>query len=159
MKNAQHLKAYVQMHSDNKMAWYLLGKEYYKNGQYGKANYCFNQAGEVYEAFERSKVPAEMLQQYEEGLLESARERQTARLRKRRVLLALMLMLLLLIPAAVAPGIQQGSAGRAAPAANISAVLPETAEEPQVSPQEPISLDFMAVASDAAAGEGAWQPS
>ena len=96
MKNAQHLKAYVQMHPDNKMAWYLL-KEYYKNGQYGKANYCYNQAGEVYEAFERSKVPADMLQQYEEGLLESARERQTAKLRKRRVLLALMLLLLLLI--------------------------------------------------------------
>lgn len=36
MKNSQHLKAYVQMHPDNKMAWYLLGKEYYKNGQQGK---------------------------------------------------------------------------------------------------------------------------
>lgn len=155
MKNAQHLKAYVQMHPDNKMAWYLLGKEYYKNGQYGKANYCYNQAGEVYEAFERSKVPAEMLQQYEEGLLESARERQTARLRKRRVLLALMLLLLMLIPAAVAPGIQPERAGTAAPAANISAVLPpESAEETQVSPREPASLDFTAVAADAATGGG-----
>lgn len=67
MKNSQHLKAYVQMHPDNKMAWYLLGKEYYKNGQQGKANYCFNQAGEVYEAFEHSKVPADMLKQYEDG--------------------------------------------------------------------------------------------
>lgn len=104
MKNSQHLKAYVQMHPDNKMAWYLLGKEYYKNGQQGKANYCFNQAGEVYEAFEHSKVPADMLKQYEDGLLQSARERQAGRLRKRRVLLAFMLLLLLLIPAGVAPG-------------------------------------------------------
>lgn len=159
MKNAQHLKAYVQMHPDNKMAWYLLGKEYYKNGQYGKANYCYNQAGEVYEAFERSKVPAEMLQQYEEGLLESARERQTARLRKRRVLLALMLLLLMLIPAAVAPGILPDSKGAAAPVEAVSAVLPETAAETQGSPQEPASLDFTAVAADAAAGAGAWQPS
>ncbi|MEK3834892.1 MULTISPECIES: L,D-transpeptidase family protein [unclassified Paenibacillus] len=154
MKNAQHLKAYVQMHPDNKMAWYLLGKEYYKNGQYGKANYCYNQAGEVYEAFERSKVPAEMLQQYEEGLLESARERQTARLRKRRVLLALMLLLLMLIPAAVAPGILPDSKGAAAPVEAVSAVLPETAAETQGSPQEPASLDFTAVAADAAAGGG-----
>ncbi|MFD1907917.1 L,D-transpeptidase [Paenibacillus rhizoplanae] len=104
--------------------------------------------------FERSKVPADMLQQYEEGLLESARERQTARLRKRRVLLALMLLLLLLIPAAVAPGLQPDNAGIAAPVAAVSAVLPETAEERPVSPQEPASLDFTAVAADAAAGGG-----
>lgn len=156
MKNAQHLKAYVQMHPDNKMAWYLLGKEYYKNNQFGKANYCYNQAGEVYEAFERSKVPAEMLQQYEEGLLESARERQTARLRKRRVLLALMLLLLMLIPAAVAPGLLPDSKGTAAPVETIpvALTLPETAEEKPVSPQEPASLDFTAAASDAAAGGG-----
>lgn len=82
MKNSQHLKAYVQMHPDNKMAWYLLGKEYYKNGQQGKANYCFNMAGEVYEAFERSKVPAEMLREYEDGMLKAAHDRHQVQLKK-----------------------------------------------------------------------------
>lgn len=155
MKNSQHLKAYVQMHPDNKMAWYLLGKEYYKNGQFGKANYCFNQAGEVYEAFERSKVPAEMLREYEDGLLESARERQQSGLRRRRVLLALMLLLLMMIPAAVAPGFGQESAER--PAAQSTAEettgLPEAAEEQQQSPPpEPASLAFTAAGADAVAG-------
>ncbi|MGN7760640.1 L,D-transpeptidase [Paenibacillus sp. 22594] len=103
MKNSQHLKAYVQLHPENKMAWYLLGKEYYKNGQQGKANYCFNQAGEVYEAFEHSKVPADMLREYEEGLLREGRQRRDSRLRMRRTFLALMLFLLVLIPSALAP--------------------------------------------------------
>jgi hypothetical protein len=105
MKNSQHLKAYVQMHPDNKMAWYLLGKEYYKNGQHGKANYCFNQAGEVYEAFEHSKVPAEMLRDYEDGLLQASRQRERGQQRLRYISLALMLLILLMVPSAVAPGI------------------------------------------------------
>lgn len=105
MKNSQHLKAYVQMHPDNKMAWYLLGKEYYKNGQHGKANYCFNQAGEVYEAFEHSKVPAEMLREYEDGLLQASRQRERGQQRLRYISLALMLLILLMVPSAVAPGI------------------------------------------------------
>ncbi|MFF2910488.1 L,D-transpeptidase family protein [Paenibacillus sp. NPDC057934] len=105
MKNIQHLKAYVQMHPDNKMAWYLLGKEYYKNGQHGKANYCFNQAGDVYEAFEHSKVPAEMLREYEEGLLQAERERVGKRKKIRRALLALVFLLMIAIPSAAAPGL------------------------------------------------------
>lgn len=105
MKNSQHLKAYVQMHPDNKMAWYLLGKEYYKNGQHGKANYCFNQAGEVYEAFEHSKVPAEMLREYEDGLLQASRQRERGQQRLRYISLVLMLLILLMVPSAVAPGI------------------------------------------------------
>ncbi|UQZ36086.1 L,D-transpeptidase [Paenibacillus sp. PK3_47] len=116
MKNSQHLKAYVQMHPDNKMAWYLLGKEYVKNGQQGKANYCFNQAGEVYEAFERSKVPADMLKEYEEGLLLNARERHKSKLRKRRIAVALMLLMLAFLPAAVAPGSGSFPAGTASSA-------------------------------------------
>lgn len=103
MKNSQHLKAYVQMHPDNKMAWYLLGKEYYKNGQQGKANYCFNQAGEVYEAFEHSKVPAETLREYEEGLLQASRQRDRRQQRFRYIMLGLMLLLLVMVPSAVAP--------------------------------------------------------
>lgn len=156
MKNSQHLKAYVQMHPDNKMAWYLLGKEYDKNGQQGKANYCYNQAGEVYEAFERSKVPADMLRQYEEGLLQSARERRAGGLRKRRVLLAFMLLLLLLIPAAVAPGMGQRepgalTAGHAAGVPpGLPAGLPAAAEEWR--PAGPEGLSFTAVGTDAVSG-------
>ncbi|ULO05691.1 L,D-transpeptidase [Paenibacillus sp. 19GGS1-52] len=104
MKNSQHLKAYVQMHPENKMAWYLLGKEYYKNGQHGKGNYCFNQAGEVYEAFEHSKVPAEMLREYEEGLLQEGRQRGRRNQRTRRILLLFAMFLLVIMPAAQAPG-------------------------------------------------------
>ncbi|QWU18075.1 Lipoprotein-anchoring transpeptidase ErfK/SrfK [Paenibacillus sophorae] len=105
MKNSQYLKQYVQMHPDNKMAWYLLGKEYKKNGQEGKANYCFNQAGGVYEAFEQSKVPSDMLREYEEELLRTAREREMRTSRIRRVLLLVSFLLLILMPAAAkAPG-------------------------------------------------------
>ncbi|WP_379153742.1 L,D-transpeptidase [Paenibacillus sp. sgz5001063] len=98
------------------MAWYLLGKEYYKNGQQGKANYCFNQSGEVYEAFEHSKVPAEMLREYEEGLLRESRQRRESRLRMRRTFLALMLFLLVLIPSALAPAAINEDSGESAPA-------------------------------------------
>jgi hypothetical protein len=138
------------------MAWYLLGKEYYKNGQQGKANYCYNQAGEVYEAFEHSKVPAEMLKQYEEGLLQSARERQAARLRMRRVLLAVMVLLMVLIPAAVAPGLSQeqpeelAAENTADVLADLSADLPPAAEEEEQA--EPPSLSFTAVGADAVSG-------
>ncbi|WP_310549869.1 L,D-transpeptidase [Paenibacillus glufosinatiresistens] len=121
MKNSQYLKQYVQNHPENKMAWYLLGKEYLKSGQEGKANYCFNQAGGVYEAFEHSKVPADLLRDYEERLLEAGREKERRRLRLRRSLLALILALLALIPAnAAAPG--GGPAAR--PVAAVPAAAP-----------------------------------
>jgi lipoprotein-anchoring transpeptidase ErfK/SrfK len=51
-----YLKKYVKEHPDHKMAWYLLGREYAANGKDAKATYCFAQAGEIYEAFERQKV-------------------------------------------------------------------------------------------------------
>ncbi|MCL6604318.1 MAG: L,D-transpeptidase [Paenibacillus sp.] len=106
MKNSQHLKAYVQMHPDNKMAWYLLGKEYYKNGQEGKANYCFNEAGEVYEAFEHSKVPSEVLREYEEGVMRASLHRHKNKLKVRRLLIGLLLMLLLFMPSPIIPDLQ-----------------------------------------------------
>lgn len=157
MKNSQHLKAYVQMHPDNKMAWYLLGKEYYKNGQQGKANYCFNQAGEVYEAFEHSKVPAEMLSEYENGLLSAALQRQRSKQRVRRMLLALVLLLLVIMPAAAAPGSSQGEAERAEPE---RAAVPPNDLQPEAIPMPVNSGDsvragqeeftFTAQAEDAA---------
>lgn len=71
-----HLRTYVKKHPDNKMAWYLLGKEYLGEGQEAKANYCFQQAGEVYEAFERSKAPADIWVDYQEKLVEMSEQRR-----------------------------------------------------------------------------------
>jgi hypothetical protein len=53
----KYLKDYVRAHPDNKMAWYLLGRDYAARGEQGKAKYCFLQAGEIYEAFEESRLP------------------------------------------------------------------------------------------------------
>jgi lipoprotein-anchoring transpeptidase ErfK/SrfK len=47
-----YLKKFVKDHPDNKMGWYLLGKQYETLGKKGKAKYCFAQAGDVYSAFE-----------------------------------------------------------------------------------------------------------
>lgn len=102
--NSHYLKKYVQMHPDNKMGWYLLGKEYEKNGQHGKANYCFNQAGGVFEAFETSKMPSDIWKEYESKLLQQAEAKDRRVLRARRTLVVLMLMLLALVPSVDAPG-------------------------------------------------------
>ncbi|WP_409345772.1 L,D-transpeptidase family protein [Paenibacillus sp. MBLB4367] len=51
-----YLKKFVQQHPENKMGWYLLGKEYVAQGKDAKAAYCFAQAGEVYEAYEAKKI-------------------------------------------------------------------------------------------------------
>lgn len=52
-----YLKQFVKQHPDNQMGWYLLGKQYLLAGKEGKANYCFIQAGEIYDAFERESHP------------------------------------------------------------------------------------------------------
>ncbi|MBW7460093.1 L,D-transpeptidase, partial [Paenibacillus sepulcri] len=52
-----YLKRYVQNHPDNRMAWYLLGKQYVIEEKEAKANYCFLKAGSIYEAFERKQHP------------------------------------------------------------------------------------------------------
>ncbi|USB32217.1 L,D-transpeptidase [Paenibacillus sp. YPG26] len=102
--NPSYLKKYVQMHPGNKMAWYLLGKEYERTGQAGKANYCFNKAGQIYEAFESSKVPSELWKEYEARLMEASAHKDRRIKRRRRLLLALMLLLLMFIPAMDDPG-------------------------------------------------------
>lgn len=53
----QYIKQYVKDHPGNKMAWYLLGKEYERQGKKGKALYCYQQSQEVYEAFEKKPPP------------------------------------------------------------------------------------------------------
>jgi lipoprotein-anchoring transpeptidase ErfK/SrfK len=47
-----YLKKFVKEHPENKMGWYLLGKQYETHGKDGKAKYCFAQAGDIYSAFE-----------------------------------------------------------------------------------------------------------
>lgn len=103
--NPSYLKKYVQMHPDNKMAWYLLGKEYERGGQTGKANYCFNKAGQIYEAFESSKVPAEVWKEYEMRLMEASAQKERRTKRRRRLLVSLMFMLLLFIPSMDDPSV------------------------------------------------------
>jgi lipoprotein-anchoring transpeptidase ErfK/SrfK len=56
-----YLKQFVKEHPDNKMGWYLLGKEYAVRDKQGKAKYCFAQAGEVYEAFEKKKIKLSLM--------------------------------------------------------------------------------------------------
>ncbi|GAB6926396.1 hypothetical protein JCM10914A_03790 [Paenibacillus sp. JCM 10914] len=104
MNHSLHLKRYVETHPDNKMAWYLLGKEYERAGEQGKANYCYNRAEEVYEAFERSQVPSDIWKSYEMRLLQMEKERERKRLRKRWLLAALIMLLLVFIPPVQAPG-------------------------------------------------------
>lgn len=98
MNNSLYLKRYVETHPDNKMAWYLLGKDYAANGEQGKANYCFNRAEEVYEAFELSKVPSDIWKNYELRLLQLESEKDKKSKRIRRILLAAVLILLILLP-------------------------------------------------------------
>lgn len=104
MNNSLYLKRYVETHPDNKMAWYLLGKEYEQAGEQGKANYCYNKAEGVYEAFELSQVPSDIWKNYEQRLLEMERDKDRRRKRTRRLLAALVLLLLVFLPPAQAPG-------------------------------------------------------
>lgn len=105
MKNSAYLKKYVENHPNNKMAWYLLGKEYEQSGQEGKAHYCYIQAGSVYEAFESSKIPEDLWMGYEAGIIhESRKQEQRSRL-IRKIGIALLLLLFLWLPSAQAPGL------------------------------------------------------
>jgi hypothetical protein len=85
-----YLKQYVRLHPDNRMAWYLLGKAYLKQGKEGKANYCFLQAGNIYEAYERKRHP--LADAEPRRALEQWNRRERRRLARRAVLLAAMLI-------------------------------------------------------------------
>ncbi|MDK8188577.1 L,D-transpeptidase [Paenibacillus sp. UMB7766-LJ446] len=92
------------------MAWYLLGKEYLGEGQEAKANYCFQQAGEVYEAFERSKAPADIWVDYQEKLVEVAEQKEKKHRVRKMWLTLLMLLVLAGLPPADAPGFNRDAA-------------------------------------------------
>ncbi|MEN1985126.1 L,D-transpeptidase family protein [Paenibacillus hubeiensis] len=125
-----HLRSYVKKHPDNKMAWYLLGKEYLNEGQEAKANYCFQQAGEVYEAFERSKAPADIWVDYQNKLVEAAEQKEKKRRMRKMWLTLLMLLMLAGLPPADAPGFAR-DAGDALAAALDSAEDEESAAKDQ----------------------------
>jgi lipoprotein-anchoring transpeptidase ErfK/SrfK len=93
-----YLKQFVKQHPDNKMGWYLLGKQYLLVGKEGKANYCFLQAGEVYDAFEDESHP---LSENQLLLLKAWDKRQKKKkLANRAALLAgLLLLIAVLAPA------------------------------------------------------------
>jgi len=132
VRNSLYLKKYVQMHPENKMGWYLLGKEYEKEGQLGKANYCFNRSGGIYEAFETSKMPSDIWKEYEQRLLQQAEERERRSVRLRRGLVATMILLLALIPSVDSPRQHQKDTETLA----VHRPDPEAAaEKPQADPQ------------------------
>ncbi|WP_046215240.1 L,D-transpeptidase [Paenibacillus wulumuqiensis] len=103
MKNLLYLKRYVKMHPNNRMGWYLLGKEYEAEGQVGKANYCYNRAGDIYEAFEHSKVPADVLKDYEAKVMEMAHKREQKIRRWRYSMLGVVLLFLFMMRSVAAP--------------------------------------------------------
>ncbi|WP_054024176.1 L,D-transpeptidase [Bacillus sp. FJAT-28004] len=93
-----YLKQFVKRHPDNQMGWYLLGKQYKLAGKEGKANYCFLQAGEVYDAFEHESHPLSenQLQLLKDWDLQQKKKR---RARKLGALVLLFLLFIVLAPA------------------------------------------------------------
>lgn len=130
MSRFPHLKTYVREHPDNKMAWYLLGKEYEADGQPGKANYCFNRAQEVYEAYEHIHVPEDILAEYEQKLREASERRAKRASKRRNWLLLAVLLLLAGFRYAEAPGIDgpRSAAEEALPASGLPPALFTAAE-------------------------------
>ncbi|MFE6073037.1 L,D-transpeptidase family protein [Paenibacillus sp. NPDC057886] len=133
-----HLRTYVKKHPDNKMAWYLLGKEYLGEGQEAKANYCFQQAGEVYEAFERSKAPADIWVDYQEKLVEMAEQKEKKHRVRKMWLTLLMLLVLAGLPPADAPGFNRDAAEALASA--LESTDNSTDNESENNPMEDLAL-------------------
>ncbi|MDP4097721.1 L,D-transpeptidase [Paenibacillus sp. P96] len=132
MSDTSHLKTYVKKHPDNKMGWYLLGKEYQNSGQEGKANYCFNKAGEVFEAFEKKQIPQDVWMEYQNKLAEIAHAQDKRNMRLRKLLVCCSFWLLILLPSAHAPGAISPGSGAASVVPEIrqtSAVIDEVIEQ------------------------------
>jgi len=105
-----YLKLFVKKHPDNQMGWYLLGRKYKELGKEGKANYCFLQAGEIYEAFEDEMHPMANLAQHEQQmkmLVEWSRKQRKRKLVRRTSMLTLLVLLIaLFIPNVIKEGEQ-----------------------------------------------------
>lgn len=144
MNNSLYLKRYVEKHPENKMAWYLLGKEYEQAGEQGKANYCYNKAEGVYEAFELSQVPADIWKNYEQRLLEMEKEKERKRRRNRRLFTALVFLLLVFLPPAEAPGIASRDGAQAGSLTDKPVTVTTVGKEERDSRSEPL---YTAIAS------------
>ncbi|MHA7962664.1 L,D-transpeptidase [Paenibacillus sp. CAU 1782] len=92
-----YLKQFVKQHPNNQMGWYLLGKHYREVGKEGKANYCFIQAGNIYEAFEEETHPIALAEQQLASLKDWEKKQKKKRRAWRVALLALPLLLLALV--------------------------------------------------------------
>jgi len=102
-----YLKQYVKNHPDNQMAWYLLGKDYMLQGKEAKANYCFLQAGDVYEAYEKKKH--ELAAKSPEEAIRSYNRKRRFKSAAGRTAAAAALLLALSVAAPASPG--EGPAG------------------------------------------------
>lgn len=120
-EDMNYLKRYVQNHPDNRMAWYLLGKQYVREGKDAKANYCFLQSGSIYDAYERKQHPLANEPQQMIAEWNRTRRRRLLALRTASAALLLALMTMFIRPhgyedgAGEAPGRSKPSA--AAPVA------------------------------------------
>ncbi|GAC43934.1 L,D-transpeptidase [Paenibacillus popilliae] len=103
-KDKAYMKEYLESHPDNRMAWYLLGKQYERSGEQGKANYCFNQAGDIYKAFENEPLPQETVEEQIKEQMKERTEREKRRRRKARHLRAGLLAILFLLLLVLLPG-------------------------------------------------------
>ncbi|MDK8182515.1 L,D-transpeptidase [Paenibacillus sp. UMB4589-SE434] len=94
-KDQAYMKKYLESHPDSRMAWYLLGKQYERAGENNKANYCFNQAGDIYKAFENGPLPAETAAEERSLRQQAFRHRQLVRQRRQLAIRSVLLLLLL----------------------------------------------------------------
>ncbi|PWV99640.1 L,D-transpeptidase-like protein [Paenibacillus cellulosilyticus] len=101
IRNSEHLKEYVKLHPDNRMAWYLLGKQYEQQGRAAKANYCFIQAGDIYEAYEQKPDPLseaqEQVRAQAEHAMEWLRKERLRRIRWRGIYVLAAILLLIAV--------------------------------------------------------------
>ncbi|NEZ42714.1 L,D-transpeptidase [Paenibacillus alvei] len=94
-KDQAYIKEYIESHPDNRMAWYLLGKQYERNGEQGKANYCFKEAGDIYHAFENVPRLSEEIEELAENTERQQAASHISRNGKKRIGIAILLFLLL----------------------------------------------------------------
>ncbi|MGZ9582937.1 L,D-transpeptidase family protein [Paenibacillus marinisediminis] len=90
-----YMKKYIEAHPDNRMAWYLLGKQYERAGEMSKAHYCYNQAGDIYKAFENVPLPIEAATERLMMKQEAKRLREQKSMRRRWIVRASLLLLLI----------------------------------------------------------------
>ncbi|UHA76172.1 L,D-transpeptidase [Paenibacillus sp. 481] len=109
-KDQAYMKKYVARHPDSRMGWYFLGKQYEQAGEIGKAHYCYNQAGDVFKAFENEPLPAEWAEQLSQRKQELLLQRQ--RRRRNAKLVALLVLFFAIV--VVAPGGQLSIADKLA---------------------------------------------